>query len=263
MDYDKTSLPHAYARSRKLSPETAGLWMETVAEFLAPDGDPAAAPLSILDLGCGTGRFTPMLSDRFGAKVTGVEPSEKMRTQAVGNARHPDITYLPGSAEAIPCENASFDAAFLSMVLHHFRSVPDACRELWRVLRPGGCVLLRSAFRGRLSAIGFYEFFPSALAVDEARMPDLDATIATFAAAGFPLTTHRVVTQAFSKSLQENYERIKLRGISTLELISEREVQEGLEAMRKAAEAETQPRQVMEHIDFLVFQKCDKEGNDG
>ena len=263
MDYDKTNLPAAYARSRRLSPETAGLWMDVVAEFLAPSREPGQASLRILDLGCGTGRFAPLLAERFGARVVGVEPSEKMRTQAVENASHPQVTYLAGSAEATRCEDASFDAVFLSMVLHHFRSIPDACPELRRVLQPDGRVLLRSAFRGRLSAVGFYEFFPSALAADEARMPDLDATIATFRDAGLALVTHRVVAQTFSKSMREQYERLKLRSISTFELISDEEFHEGIEAMRGAAEAETQPKQVTERIDFLVFEKCPKEGNDG
>ena len=265
MDYDKTDLPDAYARGRKLSPETAGLWMDAVAEFLAPDGKPAArgeAPLSILDLGSGTGRFTPLLAERFGAKVTGVEPSEKMRTQAVENAVHPHVTYLAGSAEAIPCDDASFDAAFLSMVLHHFRSVPDTCGELWRILRPCGYVFIRNSFRDRLDSVRYFDFFPSARHVSNAHMPDIDDLIGPFDRAGLRCVVHRVVPQQIDASLHDHYERMRLKASSAFVLISDDEFREGIEAMRTAAEAETQPMPIIEDIDFLVFQRCDEESGD-
>ncbi len=152
MDYDKTKLPETYAKSRQLSAETVALWMDAVAEFLLPDGKPAGAAgeqLTILDLGCGTGRFTVPLAKAFGAKVVGVEPSEKMRRQAETNASHPQVAYLPGSAEVIAYEDASFDAAFVSMVIHHFRSLAEVCQELRRILKPGGWVFVRNDFKGR------------------------------------------------------------------------------------------------------------------
>ena len=68
-------------------------------------------PVSLLDLGSGVGRLTPALATSFGGPVTGVEPSEKMRAHAEADAAHPDVTYLPGSAESIPMETSSCDAA--------------------------------------------------------------------------------------------------------------------------------------------------------
>jgi len=259
MDYDKTNLPDAYARSRKLSPETARLWMDVVAEFL-PSGGRA---LSILDLGCGTGRFAPLLAERFGAKVVGVEPSEKMRTQAVENASHPRVTYLAGSAEAIPCDDASFDAAFLSMVMHHFRSIPDACLELHRVLRQGGLVFIRNSFRDRLDSVRYLDFFPSGKAADNTRLCGVDEVIASFQAEGFTLLFRRAISQQIDLSLRTHYERVKLKGLSTFEYISEEEFRTGIETMRKAAEAETEPSPIVEDIDFLVFRISLKEGSDG
>ncbi len=229
--------------------------MDAVAEFLLPNEKPAGAALTILDLGCGTGRFSAPLAEWFGAKVIGVEPSEKMRRQAEANASRPQVTYIAGNAEAIPSEDDSFDAAFLSMAIHHFKSIPDACREIRRVLKPGGLVLLRNAFCSRLEGTLFYEFFPSALSIDEARLPDLAGLTATFEAAGFARIAHRVVTQEIDPSLRANYKRIKLKSLSTFELISDEEFQEGLEAMRKAAEAEAEPKPVLEDINLLVFRK--------
>ena len=66
-DYDG-EVPRFYARGRALAPDQLRWWIEAFAEHLPPD-----RPLDGLDLGSGTGRFTPALADAFGP-VLGVEP---------------------------------------------------------------------------------------------------------------------------------------------------------------------------------------------
>ncbi|HTS74073.1 MAG TPA: methyltransferase domain-containing protein [Gaiellaceae bacterium] len=80
----------------------------------------------VLDLGAGTGRLTAELRRRF-AEVIAIEPDERMR------ALHG--TALPGTAEAIPLEDASVDAAFVGEAFHWFDHAA-AIGELARVLRP-------------------------------------------------------------------------------------------------------------------------------
>ena len=55
-------------------------------------------PLTILDLGSGTGRLTPGLADACGGPAYGVEPSDRMRAIAEETAVHPDMTCLRGRA---------------------------------------------------------------------------------------------------------------------------------------------------------------------
>jgi len=98
-----------------------------------------------------------------------------------------------------------------------------------------------------------YSYFPATEPINEARMPDMEETCQTFEAAGLKHLARRVVTQQIDPSFQAHYERTRLRGVSTLHLISDEEFNEGLEAMRKAAEAEIEPKPVMEDIDLLVF----------
>ncbi len=234
MDYDKTAIPDTYAASRKLPEATVRQWMDAIAAFLAPVA--GGRHLAILDLGCGTGRFAVPLAERFAATVVGVEPSEKMRRQAATNASHPRVTYLEGCAEAIPCGDASFDAALLSMVVHHFRSVPDALRELRRVLKPGAFVFIRSDLEECRGGVRFYEFFPAAEALARERAPGIAALTAQFEAAGFTRVHCGTITQQIDPDLKAHYERIKLRGLSTLAAISDEEFRAGLDAMRRAAE---------------------------
>jgi hypothetical protein len=59
------------------------------------------------------GRMTPSLASAFGGPAHGVEPSDKMRAQALAHAGHPAVTYAAESAEQIPLPDASCDAALL------------------------------------------------------------------------------------------------------------------------------------------------------
>jgi ubiquinone/menaquinone biosynthesis C-methylase UbiE len=88
----------------------------------------------VVDLAAGTGLFTRALATRV-QEVIAVEPDDRMR--AVLSARSPDVRALSGYGEAIPLDDASADAVFVSSAWHWMdeaRAVP----EIARVLRPGG-----------------------------------------------------------------------------------------------------------------------------
>ena len=95
VDYDGR-LHRVYAAGRGLAAESLQGWMRAFAAEVTE-----RRPLTVLDLGCGIGRFTPALAETFGGPVYGVEPSREMRRQAVAGAAHPDVTYLDGAAEAM------------------------------------------------------------------------------------------------------------------------------------------------------------------
>ena len=96
VDYD-ARLHAVYAAGRRMSPEALRTWMEAFARHL-----PEARPLAWLDLGSGTGRMTPSLASAFGGPVHGVEPSGKMRAQALAHAGHPAMTGFARIEAALP-----------------------------------------------------------------------------------------------------------------------------------------------------------------
>jgi ubiquinone/menaquinone biosynthesis C-methylase UbiE len=249
VDYDDRQ-HRVYAQARALPPETMDEWMR-VFERNAP----ARRPLTVLDLGSGTGRFTPALAETFGGPVTGVEPSARMREIAAVHSPHPGVTYLEGSAEAIPLPDAGCDLVLLFLVWHHVRDHEAAAAEIARVLRPGGRVLLRSIFPERMPELLWYSFFPGARLVDEKVFPRLDHTVDVFDAAGLSLITLEEVQPRIADNLGEYAERLRLRGTSTFERLTETEIEEGFAALDAAVVAETRPRPVLEDSDVLVLER--------
>ena len=250
VDYDQR-LHRAYRAGRALSAEAGTLWMQALARRLG--GTPS--PSVVLDLGAGTGRFSAMLADAFGARVVAVEPSGKMRAEAARGGAHPRVIFREGSAEAIPAAVAEFDFAFLSMVVHHVSDLPACAREVHRVLRPAGLVFIRNTFSGRLDSIRHYEFFPAARAIDEMRLPTVARVRAVFAAAGFELVALDTIEQEIDASLSAHYERLTHRALSTLELIGDAEFEAGLARMRRAVDLETAPAPVVERLDLLTLRR--------
>ncbi|MFO0687709.1 MAG: metalloregulator ArsR/SmtB family transcription factor [Myxococcota bacterium] len=106
-----------------------------------------APPLRVADIGTGTGVLALELA-RLGLDVVGIDRSEAMLETArqkwqleAANARG-SIELRPGDAHALPLADASVDAAFAHMVLHSLEDPERAVREMARVVRPGGRVVL-------------------------------------------------------------------------------------------------------------------------
>ncbi|MBC7299305.1 MAG: class I SAM-dependent methyltransferase [Demequina sp.] len=112
----------AYGQGRPGYPAAAVTWM-------LGDG-----PLTVLDLGAGTGKLTVQVVAQ-GHHAVAVDPDASML--AVLNEALPDIDARIGTAEEIPLPDASVDAVVCGQAWH-WVDVAAASREVSRVLRPGG-----------------------------------------------------------------------------------------------------------------------------
>jgi ubiquinone/menaquinone biosynthesis C-methylase UbiE len=230
VDYD-VRLHQVYAQGRALPADSLDTWMQAAAGFA-----PADRPLTVLDLGCGIGRFTPSLAETFGGPVYGVEPSVRMLQQAT---EHPAVTYLEGSAEAVPLPDESCDLVWLFLTLHHWSDPLQGLREVRRVLRPGGTVVLRTQFGDRMPDLYWYRYFPSAREVDAAMYLPFDAVRALATEAGLEAEDEpRWVDVTEPRTLRATYERLKLRAFSTFEHIDEDELDQGFAEFERDAEAD-------------------------
>jgi ubiquinone/menaquinone biosynthesis C-methylase UbiE len=248
VDYD-ARLHAVYVAGRQMSPDALNTWMAAFARHL-----PETRPLVWLDLGSGTGRMTPSLASAFGGPVHGVEPSDKMRAQAVAHAGHPAVTYAAGSAEHIPLPDASCDAALLFFVWHHVVDHESAAQELLRVVKPGGKLFVQANFSDRMPDVWWFRVVPEWRKVDAAQFRTEEDVTREFADAGWTLLSRDVVTWVRSASLAEDVERLKLRAVSAFEHMSEEVVEEGFARIEAALPSLGDGPQY-ETSEMLVFQR--------
>jgi ubiquinone/menaquinone biosynthesis C-methylase UbiE len=247
VDYDERQWA-VYEQGRRLSSERKDLWIRVFARYI----DRSTRP-TILDLGSGTGLYSELLAESFAASVVGVEPSDRMRAVAEREHHHARVRYLTGAAEQIPLPDDSCDAALLSNVLHHLRDIDACSNELERVVRRGGLILVRGSLRG--ARIAFLDYFPTAEPIALEQSPPVEDVIAAFTDKNLEHVATERIEQRTAPSLRSFYERVKLRAISTLELISDAEFEAGIARMKHAADREDPPRPVVEEVDLVVLRR--------
>jgi len=96
--------------------------------------------MTVLELGCGTGSFTRELA-RSGAEVFAIDVSPQLLEIADANCSAPNVQYQIQNAYALTYSEGTFDSVVGSSVLHHLE-IEAALREIYRVLKPRGTILL-------------------------------------------------------------------------------------------------------------------------
>lgn len=245
MDYDKTDIAKTYHQARDLGADFTELWMKTVSDHVS-----AVDVRTVLDLGCGTGRFSAGLATELNADVIGVDPSIKMLLEARRN-HHPRISLACGPAESIPLKDGSIDVIFISMALHHFVDSKAAAQECRRVLRDHGRVFLRTGCRERIPMYPYVPYFPASKALIEQRLPSMDFQREVFQAASFRVLYSGFLVQEIATDYASYADKLALRADSILVSLDDEQFHAGIAAVR----AEKNPGPIVEPIDFVVFGK--------
>lgn len=226
-DFDCGNIAGRYDRGRDLPAETIVQWLDETAKHV-PVG-----VSRILDLGCGTGRFTAPLATRFSAKVCGLDRSEKMLSVAQKTPGISAATLVRATADALPFLDHSFDLIFISMVLHHIRSDASALAEMRRVLKSGGKLLIRTSSTETMRSYLWAAFFPAAAEIEAARVLPRKAIADLLESQGFIVETHRVLDQVFASDIQQYCGKIAQRSLSSLVAIPDPAFEAGLVALAK------------------------------
>ncbi len=172
----------------------------------------------LLDVGCGTGRFAALASERLGARVWGVDPSPEMLARAKARGARGD---------------GAVDAVHAHLVLHLVESRARAIEEMLRVLDGEGRVVIVSFRPEHFDRFHLAPYFPSLVEIDRARFPDPDLVVRELRQAGLGEVSERAVHRHVRLEPADVLAPVRGRYISTLHLLPEEEYQNGLERLER------------------------------
>lgn len=157
------SWAHSYDRSivqRLLFQPSYRMFMQELWRWRRDD----PRPFDVLDIGCGTGTWIAMIAgcDLPARRLIGLDYASAMcrmaqqKAEAVGDSR---LQFVRGDAEHLPFEDGSFDVLTCSNSFHHYPHQAAAIREMRRVLRPGGRLMLVDGFRDNIVGWVLFDVF--------------------------------------------------------------------------------------------------------
>jgi ubiquinone/menaquinone biosynthesis C-methylase UbiE len=248
MDYDKTSISSSYDRARQYKSTTLSKWMNHIRSAV-----PDTQISHIVDLGCGTGRYSSALADLFEASVTGLDPSKNMLQKAISNRTDDSVTYEVAHAENLPLEDDSVDLVFMSNVYHHLQDPEVTVRECRRILRHPGYVVLRNSTSDQVDSFPYVGLFPGIEEIIGHYQPASRDVVSLFSSNKIDLVTHQVISHPMAENWNTLLEKAKLRADSLLVRLSDENYESGIEALKRQAATTRNQGPVNVNIDLFVF----------
>jgi SAM-dependent methyltransferase len=106
----------------------------------------------ILDAGCGIGGTSRLLAKQFDCRVTGLDLADRFveaaRCLTQWTGLEDQVVFQQGSVLDLPFESGSFDAVLCQHLLMNIQDKPKAVKEFFRILKPGGKLLLQEITKG-------------------------------------------------------------------------------------------------------------------
>lgn len=137
-----------YDTARCADPEV----MQGLVEYMNP-----MAGKKYLDVSCGSGNYTIALYNQ-GLDIIGIDISQEMLKKA--QAKGPTIPWLQGDVQALPFEDNTFDGMYCIHAIHHYKDLELAFKEMYRVLAPGGTLIVFTLFVEQCERQWLGHYFP-------------------------------------------------------------------------------------------------------
>ncbi|TAM57915.1 2-amino-4-hydroxy-6-hydroxymethyldihydropteridine diphosphokinase [bacterium] len=185
-------------------------------------------PASLLDVGCGTGRYALWFAAR-GSAVTGLDGSPAMLARA--RAKAPEMHWLEGRLPAgIPKQH--FGAAYSLFVIHHLSA--GERRETFARLRDvlDGPLVIATFSHRYFCEHPFAGIFPGFLDVELSRFPALPALRGELLDAGFARVTMQRVRTRKEQDGARLLERVEGKFLSTFHVMAPEDFAAGLDSLR-------------------------------
>lgn len=166
--------------------------------------------MRVLDVAAGTGASSIEFV-RAGADVVAVDFSEGMLEE--GRRRHPEIDFRQADAMNLPFKDNSFDAVTTSFGLRNIQDFDRALREFYRVLRPGGHLVVCEFSRPTWAPFrALYHFFLGTVVPGLARIASYDAVAYDYLTESILDWPSQYVLAAHLR--RAGFERLQLRNLS-------------------------------------------------
>ncbi len=180
----------------------------------------------ILDAGAGTGRFAIPLSKKY--RVVALDCSIEMIQKGFAKSRK--VRWVSGDITRTPFKQKHFDCTLLAYVIHQTPDFNAVIEEMAR-LSPKCIIITTDMYRCLPSLIG--KAFPGIIEIDSERFPLIEDLEGAFILTGFERVRARRILLEETLTKERFMAKIKHKYISTFDLISEAEFDDGLAKMEK------------------------------
>lgn len=228
MDVDYSDIAKYYDKVRITSPDYLRFWSLKIAHYGSINRNSR-----VLDIGCGTGRFTLMLSKVTKAEVYAIDPSEDMLDEAKKKDKKKKVKWSKGIAEKLSLPNEYFDCVFMTFVFHQIKNRKKALVEIYRLLKSKGkCVFMTTSY-AHIKRSPLY-MFPGLAKIDLARFPSLPEFKRILQKGGFSNVHYHLDRYGDHGYAVDDYlKRVKNKHISTLSVLSKEEFERGYKVFER------------------------------
>ena len=240
-DYSK--IASFYDKGRSLSIQNRSLWLNLIIKKAG-----IQRGSKVLDLGCGTGRFSLPMAMLYNFNVIGADSSLEMIEKAKTKDSDCIVTWCQEDANKLSFSNNSFDAVFMSHLLHHVDNPQKVLKECYRVINSTGVVIIRYGSIEQIKNDVEHTFFPQVTEIDELRTPSQKIVEEWLFDTGFLNISSREIVQQTYKTGNAHLKATQSKSTSVLNMISEESFRTGISRLKEYVKKNS-------NDDWLLFDK--------